>query len=240
MFELNQLRSFIAVATDLNFRRAANRLNMTQPPLSRQIQLLEREVLLFDRSGRSIRLTAAGRRFFAEAQDLLRRADGAALSARRAQSGNEVVVLGFIPVAALGLLPEIIETLRENLPAVDIVLREMLTIDQTEALASRLIDLGVIRLPRDHNALHVARLKREPYLLAMHKNHPLARQKSYSLQDLHRQVIIEAWRRYYNTERPHSSLGYKPPAPEAVVWPAPTRGSALPSAQAMARKPIVH
>jgi putative transposase len=60
----------------------------------------------------------------------------------------------------------------------------------------------------------------------------------YSLAEA--KVIIEAWRRYYNTERPHSSLGYKPPAPEAIVWPAPTRGSAPPSAQAMVEKPIMH
>ena len=60
----------------------------------------------------------------------------------------------------------------------------------------------------------------------------------YSLAEA--KVIIEAWRRYYNTERPHSSLGYRPPVPEAVVWPAPTRGSAPSSAQAMAGKPIMH
>jgi len=60
----------------------------------------------------------------------------------------------------------------------------------------------------------------------------------YSLAEA--KVIIEAWRRYYNTERPHSSLGYKPPAPEAIIWPAPARGSASSSAQAMAQKPIMH
>ncbi|WP_145925934.1 IS3 family transposase [Shinella sp. HZN7] len=60
----------------------------------------------------------------------------------------------------------------------------------------------------------------------------------YSLAEA--KVIIEAWRRYYNTERPHSSLGYKPPAPEAIIWPAPARGSAPPSAQAMALKPLMH
>ncbi|RWJ60764.1 MAG: transposase [Mesorhizobium sp.] len=59
----------------------------------------------------------------------------------------------------------------------------------------------------------------------------------YSLAEA--KVIIEAWRRY-NTERPHSSLGYKPPAPEAIIWPAPPRGSAPSSAQAMAEKPIMH
>ncbi len=60
----------------------------------------------------------------------------------------------------------------------------------------------------------------------------------YSLAEA--KVIIEAWRRYYNTERPHSSLGYKPPAPEAIIWPAPSRGPAPSSAQAMAEKPIMH
>jgi putative transposase len=60
----------------------------------------------------------------------------------------------------------------------------------------------------------------------------------YSLAEA--RVIIEAWRRYYNTERPHSSPGYKPPAPEAILWPTPRRGSAPPSAQAMAEKPIMH
>lgn len=60
----------------------------------------------------------------------------------------------------------------------------------------------------------------------------------YSLAEA--KVIIEAWRRYYNTERPHSSLGYKPPATEAIIWPEPSRGSAPPSAQAMAQKPIMH
>jgi putative transposase len=60
----------------------------------------------------------------------------------------------------------------------------------------------------------------------------------YSLAEA--KVIVEAWRRYYNTERPHSSLGYKPPAPEAIIWPAPSRGSAPSSAQMMAQKPIMH
>lgn len=60
----------------------------------------------------------------------------------------------------------------------------------------------------------------------------------YSLAEA--KVIIEAWRRYYNTERPHSSLGYKPPAPQAIVWPVPTRGSAPPSAQAIAPRPIMN
>ena len=79
MFELHQLRCFVAVASELNFHRAAEHLNMTQPPVSRQVQVLERQlgVQLFDRSRRTIRLTAAGERFYFEARDLLRRAEDA-------------------------------------------------------------------------------------------------------------------------------------------------------------------
>ncbi|MEI4485204.1 LysR family transcriptional regulator [Frigidibacter sp. MR17.14] len=193
MFELNQLRSFVAIATEMSFRRAAETLNMTQPPLTRQIQLLERDigVDLFDRSGRSIRLTEAGRRFLPEAQDLLRRAEAAALSARRAQSGLEGnVSLAFVPVAALGLLPVIIDTVRRALPEIDLVLKEMLTIDQAEALPAGQIDLGVMRLPRDRSRLHVARIVREPYMLALHRDHPLAERPRFALSDLHGQDFI--------------------------------------------------
>lgn len=187
MFELNQLRSFVAIATELSFRRAAETLNITQPPLTRQIQLLEREigVELFDRSGRSIRLTAAGRRFLSEAQDLLRRAEAAALSARRAQHGEEgSVTLGFVPVAALGILPVVIDSLRRALPGVDLVMREMLTIDQAQALPAGQIDLGIMRLPRDHSRLNIARIVREPYVLALHRDHPLAGRGQFELRDL--------------------------------------------------------
>lgn len=206
MFELNQLRSFIAVATELNFHRAAERLNMTQPPLSRQIQMLEREVgvLLFDRAGNTTRLTAAGRRFFTEAQDILRRSEAAALSARRAESGDEgAVVLGFIPIATLGLLPQIVSILRQAVPTVDVILREMQTIDQLEALPSGLIDLGIMRLPRDRAEIHFARLLREPYMLAMHRGHELTDKSHYVVQDLHRQNFLmyapsDGWYGYEN------------------------------------------
>ena len=193
MFELNHLRSFIAVATELNFRRAAERLHMTQPPLSRQIQLLERDigVLLFDRTGRSVRLTAAGRRFLSEAQEVLRRAEAAALSARRAESGEEgSVVIGFIPVAALGLLPAIIELLKAERPTVGLVFREMQTIDQLEALPSGVIDLGIMRLPDDYQQVNLARIQSETYVLAVHRDHPLASLQKCSVEDLDGQDFL--------------------------------------------------
>ncbi len=90
MFELSQLRCFVAVAEELHFGRAATRLNMTQPPLSRQVQLLERilGVVLLDRTSRSVRLTPAGRGFLIEARRILRLAETAALATRRIASGD--------------------------------------------------------------------------------------------------------------------------------------------------------
>ncbi len=193
MFELNQLRSFVTIANEMSFRRAAKTLNMTQPPLTRQIQLLEREVgvQLFDRTGRAIRLTVGGQRFLSEAEDLLRRAEDAALSARRADSGLEgSLVLGFIPIAALGLLPQIIETVRQISPGIDLVLQEMSTVDQAEALPTGRIDIGLMRPPRDHSRLQLTQIAREPFAVAIHRNHPLATQKRFNLQDLDGQDFI--------------------------------------------------
>src|SRR5436853_3483727 len=90
MFELSQLRCFVAAADDLHFGRAAARLNMTQPPLSRQIQILERiiDATLLDRTSRSVRLTPAGRSFLAESRRILKLAESAAQIARRIAMGK--------------------------------------------------------------------------------------------------------------------------------------------------------
>src|SRR3712207_8853354 len=105
MFELSQLRCFAAVAEELPFGRAAARLNMTQPPLSRQIQLLEHAlgVGLFERTSRSVRLTPAGRAFHAEARRVLDIAEGAGPAAERGAAGEAgSVPIGFTPPARYG------------------------------------------------------------------------------------------------------------------------------------------
>ena len=110
-FEFFQLRCFVAVAEELNFRRAAERLNMTQPPLSRQIRLLEDRVgvKLFDRTNRRVRLTSAGEDFFANAIDILQRAEHAVLTARQAERGEiGSVAMGFVPSASLEFIPRIV------------------------------------------------------------------------------------------------------------------------------------
>lgn len=187
LFELHQLRCFVAVASEMNFSRAAERLNMTQPPLSRQVQLLERAigVQLFDRSGRNIRLTAGGKRFLVEAHELIRRADEAALAARAAASGvMGTVTIGFVPIAALVLLPRIVPRFRQELPGVRILLREMSTIHQIEALQNGRADLGLIRMPRTQKQVPMEFLFGEGFELALHRSHPYCARDRLELADL--------------------------------------------------------
>lgn len=193
MFELNQLRCFIAVADQLNFRRAAKLLNMTQPPLSRQIQLLEHEIgaKLLDRTSRSVRLTAAGTLFLPEAQHLLNRAEHAALTARRAQRGQEgAIQVGFIPASAFDFLPQVLAASTKRAPGINLMLREMMTIDQVQALKSGQIELGLTRMPRDSQQLATALVSREPFILAVPKDHPLASKDELTLEDFNDERYI--------------------------------------------------
>ena len=187
MFELAQLRCFTTVATELNFRRAAERLNMTQPPLSRQIQLLEHSlgVELFTRSTRSVALTAAGRAFFIEAQNLLERAHQAAASARRFAAGDiGSVSISFVGSAVYEFLPRVIAEARLSQPQVKISLSEMNTHQQHEALRTRRIDLGIVRQPLLQAGYENECLVREPFVLAIPRQHPLATSKEVGVRDL--------------------------------------------------------
>lgn len=187
MFELAQLRCFTTVATELNFRRAAERLNMTQPPLSRQVQLLEHSlgVELFTRSTRSVALTAAGRAFFIEAQNLLERAHQAAASARRFAAGDiGSVSISFVGSAVYEFLPRVIAEARLNQPQVKISLSEMNTHQQHEALRTRRIDLGIVRQPLLQAGYENECLVREPFVLAIPRQHPLATSKEVGVRDL--------------------------------------------------------
>src|SRR5271165_3497383 len=145
MFELTQLRCFVALAEELPFGRAAARLNMTQPPLSRQLQQLE-HVLgaeLVQRSSRFVRLTAAGKALLVDARSILRASDEAALTVRKvAQGDGGIVTLGFIPAASYSLLPGLVASIAAEMPDVQLVLKEMVTAAQAEALAMGSIDVG--------------------------------------------------------------------------------------------------
>jgi DNA-binding transcriptional LysR family regulator len=177
MFTLAQLTSFVAVAEELHFTRAAERLNMTQPPLSRQIQLLENElgVQLLDRTNRTVRLTPAGRAFLIEARRILRQSEHAALAVRRVSTGEAgAIAVGFTAASAYSALGDLLETARAALPGVEILLRELVTRDQLKALSEGSLDLGLIRPSTTGADLTSRTAVREGLLAALPAGHPLA------------------------------------------------------------------
>lgn len=172
MFEISQLRCFVAVAEELHFSRAAERLNMTQPPLSRQIRLLEHHVgtQLLERTSRTVRLTAAGKAFFPDAARILRLAEEAAATARRNAKGEKgSLSIGFTASFGYHLLPMMVRRLREIAPDVSLTLKELVTGAQLEALHSGALDVGLVR-PHNHDGeLETVFLAGEELYLAIPK-----------------------------------------------------------------------
>ena len=186
MFDLNQLRCFVTVAEELHFGRAAARLNMTQPPLSRQIQVLEHilDAALFERTSRSVRLTPAGRSFLPEAKRLLKLAESAGLVARRIASGKAgSIKIGFTAASAHRFLPALITECRIRMPEVELFLKEMVSGDQIEALESGQIDVGLLRPPVARAELDSFRAVSEPLLAALPKGHGLTRCRTLAIRD---------------------------------------------------------
>lgn len=193
MFDLNQLRCFVTVAEELHFSRAAARLHMTQPPLSRQIQLLEHNIgtALFTRSNRVVRLTPAGRTLLPEARTILRLAESASLSARRVGLGEAgSVSIGFTAAAGYRFLPEAIAHLRKALPDIDLQLKEMVSHSQLEALDNGRLDLGLLRPPITRDGMRSRCVVRETLMAALPQDHPLAQQPSLKLRDFDRQPLV--------------------------------------------------
>lgn len=193
MVELFQMKCFVAVAEELHFGRAAVRLFMTQPPLSRQIQLLEAGlgVQLLERSSRSVRLTAAGKVFYEDARTIMALADKAQVAARRTASGEAgCVVIGYTALAGYSLIPDLVSVLKKRFPDIDIVLREMVSSEQQEALAAHTIDLAFMRPVMSTQAFGYALAAREPMMLAVPASHPLAGKPRIVLGDMAQQPFI--------------------------------------------------
>lgn len=176
MFTLDQIRCFVAVAEELHFGRAAERLQMTQPPLSRQIQKLERslQVTLLDRDHRTVELTAAGRVFLAESRELLAAASRAPAAARSIASGQEGVVrIGFTAAAGFGVLGELLTSISEALPRITLELSELVSRQQAAALLEGSLDLGLARPPFDAETFESHLLLAEDLVLAVPAGHPM-------------------------------------------------------------------
>lgn len=177
MFTFDQLAGFVAVAEELHFGRAAERLNMTQPPLSRQIQKLEKTVgaELLERDNRKVELTPAGRAFLDEARRLMALAERAPVTARRIASGRSGLLrIGFTAASGFSILGPLLEEIAEILPDVDIDLQELVTGEQIMGLQTGELDLGLARPPFDIKIFDSHLLYREAMVLAVPSGHRLA------------------------------------------------------------------
>ncbi|CAD5374246.1 HTH-type transcriptional regulator BenM [Rubrivivax sp. A210] len=174
--ELRHLRYFVAVADEQSFTRAAERLHISQPPLSRQIQDLEEELgtPLFERGSRPLKLTEPGRFFYSHATRLLEQAAQAARATRRVARMERRLVIGFVASTMYGALPRLVRLFRAALPQVEIALEEMPTLDQIEALKSGRIDVGFGRIRLEDASIKREVLREERLVAAIPMEHALA------------------------------------------------------------------
>ncbi|MGW3634311.1 LysR substrate-binding domain-containing protein [Streptomyces sp. NPDC005122] len=180
MLDLRQLRYFVAVAEAEHVGRAAERLHMSQSPLSRQIAQLEKNLglTLFERSQQRIRLTSDGRVFLTETRALLRHADRLENLGRRLGRGEEGgLCIGYVADAMhTGVLPAALRTLRDRRPGIHVALYDQESAEQFEGLRQRSLDIALVRTPPsgDDPDLDSAPLLRDPLLLVLPAGHPLA------------------------------------------------------------------
>src|ERR1700677_652521 len=184
--DIHELECFVAVAEELNFSRAAARLHMSQPPLSRQIQSLEEKLALrlLERSTRAVALTPAGALYLEDAREILTRIDGAAESARRAVTGEGTRLrLAFIGALLDEGLVKLLQIFRASHPGCQIHLADLSAGAQMEALKAGQVDGAFIGAPakKAEKGITAVIWKREPLLLALPERHRLAAAKTVPL-----------------------------------------------------------
>jgi DNA-binding transcriptional LysR family regulator len=191
--ELRHLRYFVAVAEELHFRRAAERLHMSQPPLSQQIRQLEREVgaQLLLRNQHRVELTASGAAFLERAREILDQVEAAALEARRVQRGEVGrLAVGFVGSAMYSVVPELLRAFRERYRDVVLRLHESGTTEQLRQLESGRIDVGFVRPRQLRPGLSMEPIYAEPVMVALPDRHPLAATRALHVHDLVGEPLI--------------------------------------------------
>lgn len=177
--EIWQLRYFIAVAERLHFGRAAAALHISQPPLSRAIRALEASlgVSLFARTRRRVELTAEGARLLDEARRTLAQLERAVLELRGMAAGEQGRLrIGFVSLADFGVLPGLLKAYKAARPGVRLALREMLSREQSAALAAGELDFGLLLPPVPETLEHVI-VQRERFVAALPAQHPLSKER---------------------------------------------------------------
>lgn len=193
--ELRHLRYFVAVAEELHFGRAAEKLHIAQPPLSQQIRQLERilEVRLFERNYHTVTLTNAGQVFLEEVRRILEQVEHALSRVQEAHQGLVGWLdIGYIRSTSMTtMIPDMLAIYRQRFPAVEIRLREVNIQDQLQAIHTQQIQVGFVTCPPEMpSELDSLVVERVPLVAAFAQQHPLAPQASVSIHSLSNEPFI--------------------------------------------------
>jgi DNA-binding transcriptional LysR family regulator len=193
--ELRHLRYFVVVAEEQNVTRAAERLHVSQPPLSRQIRDLEEElgVELFQRTAKSLALTEAGKLFLGEARAVLLRAENAVQAVRAVATGERGQIrVGYAPSLTIELLPRTLRRFELVCPGVRVTLHDLSTEECVQRLTARKLDVALTVRPTGPNmrGLSFEKLKSHPLYCAVASTHPLARKRSVRLAQIWQERFI--------------------------------------------------
>lgn len=185
--DLRQMECFVAVAEGGSFRAAAERLHMSQPPLSRQVKLLESElgVLLLERGTKGVTLTAAGRRFLKEARAALDQATLAVAAARRtSERADRPLRVGFTTFFDPDIIPGIEPEYRKRIPGGSLDANPGISIELLKRLRRNSLDIALVGLPCDGHGLVIEPLAFDPLFVMMSSSNPKSRRKSLSIRQL--------------------------------------------------------
>lgn len=216
--ELRHLRYFVAVAEEENVSRAALKLHVSQPGISRQVRDLENEIgfPLFERTGKSVRLSVAGKIFFAEARDILQRTDDAVEKARASLLPQPEINVGYIPSGTVEILPRALRVFRGRFPATRVTLHDLSAEEMQPLLLQKKLDVALtvagLKLSRELNSKELARYAT---CVAVGATHPLAKSKAVSLDQMASEPVVTYARKDYpdyhkQLEKIFATIGRKP------------------------------
>lgn len=204
-FGLRHIRHFAAVAEDLHYRKAAERMNIAQPVLTRSVQHLEKElgVVLFDRTNRSVSLTSAGKVFLQGCQVTLATMEGLVSQTLKTHSGEAGHLrIGYTDFAISGELPKILKSFRQLYPDISVEPLHGVTSSQLDLIKKDKLDFGFVTGPINHEDLETRTVQEDNYVAILYDNHPLAKRSSVLLSELADEDFVlgspSAWQHFHD------------------------------------------